>query len=237
MKINDIILSEGLTDTLGSLAYKATAGLMPGGKTAEARRIFVNTFERELDAARKSAAKSGVPLNVGTFLKTYMQKNGFSSAGYTKEIQRYAKTPADAIDKNKLANLMYMISNQQTAPADPANPNAAASANPATSANPAAAQQPSAPALQLSGTTQQILKLLQTVKARGNEDDLMQIALVSMNKLYRLDKKTYAALRQQIITGKKATTGTAAPAAPAKPRKPKAVNIDDNPNIVRGYNE
>ena len=89
MKINDIILSEGIGDTLGSLAYRVTGGLMPGGKTAEARRIFVNTFERELDAARKSAAKSGVPLNVGTFLKTYMQKNGFSSAGYTKEIQKY----------------------------------------------------------------------------------------------------------------------------------------------------
>ena len=44
MKINDIILKEGLWDSMRSAAFNLTGGKAGGGITGEAQRIFVTNF-------------------------------------------------------------------------------------------------------------------------------------------------------------------------------------------------
>ena len=194
---------EGVMDHVGNFVSGFTGGLGTGGLEGGTRRNFVISFERQLDAAKKSAEQSGVPLKTGAFIKTWLTNNKVDPGEYKDEVAKYMQ-PNAVVDPKQLANLMYMISSQAKE-----NPSGAPG-------NPAAAA--GSPRGAKTGTVAtQIISLIKTLNKRNNEYDLNQIAKAALNKLYKINVAGYAALRQQIITGAASKAPAAAPAASTTP--------------------
>ena len=196
MKINEVILNEGVADSdwWKKQAYTKLGGL--GGdtfKSAAVRSSFIDKFENDFALYSKSAQKGGrsAPL-VGDYIKQYINKYRWEVN--PQELKDIIVSSGN--DVNKAANNMFALAQQQKQQSKGGvlNRSAQAAGNVNsfgnTGGNPA---------------VKQVINVINKMSSKTDGPSLEQIAKAAMMKIYKLSKAEYAELRQEIITGRSTT--------------------------------
>lgn len=214
MKLNEIIVENFFSDTANALRtglYKATG--LGGTKANEIafQQQFLKTFNQQAKLAIQSAAKAGVTPSEKEFEKianNYMSKY---------------KWQADSDQIAQLKNLSKLVATE------PSNTNINKLGNYlyyiGRQQQPQQSQQRQEPTLggetNLGSSSKVIIQQIEKLTGSGNYDDLEQIAKSAMQLLYKQNPASYTKLYKEIISAGNKGVG----------------DVDDNPNIVRGYNE
>jgi len=244
MKINEVILNEGVLGSLVNAAGKALTGTgqandwlgtqmqkfgaVPMGTTGT-QNIFLKNFVQEYNTIAKSAKASGMQMpDMKTYVTDYLEQQGWSADEPTID----KITSSSGNDINKVANAMYMIGMRQKRNkngqvqqrrVEPTMGQGAAGGGISHS------NEPTMGAPAMSSSVKQIISAITRMSSETDEAGLEEIAKAAMQKLYKLSKSEYAELRQEILTGKKAQTAAT---------KPGTAELDaDHDRLATGTNE
>lgn len=221
MKLNEVIVENAFTDALKYGMFKAT-GL--GGTSAVEiafQKQFLEKFKQQAQLALRSAKAAGGNANpteiekiAHNFLNQYKWSPDSDQEAKLKELAGVIAQDPSGSNINKLGNYLYFIGRQQNA--SRGMDRSGRRVEPTLGAAGSARQEP-----ELNSVSQTVVKQLEKLTGPKNFDDLETIAKVAMQMLYKQNPSRYAELYKEITSG--ATK--------------KAADDDDNPNIVRGYNE
>lgn len=244
MKLDEVILSEGIWDSTKAMASKAGYALTGQGQGGElaVKDNFVKGFTSWLNANAKSASASGHPVDLKTLVNAYLRKNHWNIPGpeWEKSVTNLTSAGYTSANAVKLGNLIYQIASAQqgTAP----DGSMGGGTNTQTTA-PAVA-----PAEKLTPMTVQVINVIKKLQGKENLDDLAKIAKVAMSILYNQNPEKYTELYKEITSGSTKKQqganafGQMAAQLGAKPNTMantpvSASGTSENPNIVRGTNE
>ena len=210
MKLDEIIVENIFSNTANALRtglYKATG--LGGTKATEIawQQNFLKTFNQQAKLAVQSAREAGIQPSESEFQK--IANNYMSKYGWQ----------ADPDQVSKLKEL------SKTVATAPSNANIDKLGNYLYYIGRQQQPQRKEPTLggqvELGSNTKSIVQQIQKLTGSGNYDDLEQIAKSAMQLLYKQNPASYTKLYKEIIASGSKGVG----------------DEDDNPNIVRGYNE
>lgn len=240
MKLDEVILSEGIWDSTKAMASKAGYALTGQGQGGElaVKDNFVKGFTSWLNANSKSAVASGHPVDLKTLVNAYLKKNHWNIPGpeWEKSVTNLTSAGYTSANAVKLGNLIYQIASAQQGTA------------PDGSAGGGTNTQTTAPAEKLTPMTVQVINVIKKLQGKENLDDLAKIAKVAMSVLYKQNPEKYTALYKEIMSGstKKQQGANAfgqmasqlgAQSNTMANAPVSATGTSENPNIVKGTNE
>ena len=156
-----------------------------------------STYSNDLNVARRAAERAGLPFDAKKYVTGVVKKYGFDIADYTNELNDIITTldsgKFDNTSVKKYANLMQLIGSQQARDSSGRVISGGSTSIDNTTATPASNQ--------ISSSTKQIIGQLKQYTGSANANDLNQIALVALNKLYKINKTDYASLVKQLMSG------------------------------------
>lgn len=254
MRAKEILVKEGLGDVLDTVRgglYRATGFGGAGGNVAATRTRFINDFITQYKLANRSANQGGIPFDTKTFVQSYLAKNK-----WTANPEQMEKL-LSITDPKQLGNALYAVGMQQLRdksgyivdmPTGGVNSQNQGRGNTLGSTTQPQPQDQEDTTLDPAGL--QILKQLKSLKGPKYEKDLQEIIKTALWNLYGTDKQDYTEFVKQIMSQKtkaeKPETNYNIPAYLRKnpnasvqttPAPAKATTNDENPNIIKGYND
>lgn len=231
MKLNEVIISEGLGDMASKAAYlSGMTGEYGAGKQLVVRDNFERKFAQEYQLARKARVSAGAIFNPVQYVSNYASKRQWNID--PKELENVV-TPI-ANDPKKLAQYVYSIAMDQ-----------AGTPQPGTNGD-------TGEEVTLSSAAKQVVDMINKMRGEQNYDDLEYVAKSAMGALYKQNPQAYNDLYKEIMAGdtkKQVSKGAGSNAfgqmATGLGAKPNTMantpvsrqNFEPNPNIVRGTNE
>lgn len=221
MKLNEVIVENAFTDALKYGLYKTT-GL--GGVSANEiafRKQFLQKFKQQAQLGLRSARASGSNANsnevekiANNFLNQYRWSPDADQEAKLKELSALVAQDPSGSSIDKLGNYLYFIGRQQ-------NASKGMRVEPNLGSGGSQGSNRGRPEPELGSAGQQIIKQVEKLTGPQNFDDLETVAKFAMQLLYKQNPGRYTELYKEITSG--ATK--------------KSPDDDDNPNLVRGYNE
>jgi hypothetical protein len=259
MKLNEIIVNEGIGDSLRSGMYKLTGyGGNPANQSATKIK-FINDLKQQIRMNQESAKRAGMPFDMNQYVDSYLAKYNAKASDEQKENLKTLSNNPD-----KFANYMYNILSQQVTNSQGyvTGQNTGPSMGGGMTGNKTGGTD-ATPEEKLSPATEKVIDAIAKLTGTANFDDLKRIAKTAMQILYKQNPAAYTELYKEILGGDTKQGLTAKDIADRRLQKQRdaagqadrdstepvsrANSFDnmvsqlgaagENPNIVRGTNE
>jgi hypothetical protein len=192
MKLNEIIVNEGIGDSLRSGMYKLTGyGGNPANQSATKIK-FINDLKQQIRMNKESAKRAGMPFDMNQYVDSYLAKYNANASDEQKE---NLKTLADNPDK--FANYMYNILSRQVTNSQ----GYVTGQNTGLGMGGGTGSTAAAPEETLSPATEKIIDTIARFTGTANFDDLKRIAKTAMQILYKQNPTAYTELYREILSG------------------------------------
>lgn len=204
-----------IVDAAKGALYRFTGLGGKQGSVAAGRTKFINDFKQEMTLAQRSARQGGIPFDPANYAQAYLKR-------YNLQATPAQLTSLNNItDPTQMANALYLIGKQSYTGDERSGgyyrnaqtTQGGTQGGPATQAN----QQVNKDDTVVSPQTKRIVATIRNMKGPMYEEDLKQIAKVTLWSLWGTDKQDYAELINSLMANKTKAPNPSAPATSSTP--------------------